>query len=155
MNENIIDESFIYEELGLLPLWIELPKKQLKKNELSTNLYIKKFVINQNTILLIAQIFNLPNSIELELFQKISMYIDTLSNKLTQPKSIKESDLSGEIRSSDYLMFLGDDISKQINKKENLNLPNISSISLKEMIENPEKKRKLWQDIKDLTNSLK
>ena len=90
---------------------------------------------------------------ELELFKKISGYLDTLSDKLTQLQPlnvIQESELISEIESCERLVFLGQSLEKLI-KKENLNIPYIMTVSLKEMVENPEKKRKLWQDIKELS----
>ena len=79
--------------------------------------------------------------------------MDTLSDKLTQLQPlnvIQESELISEIESCERLVFLGQSLEKLI-KKENLNIPYIMTVSLKEMVENPEKKRKLWQDIKELS----
>ena len=109
-------------------------------------------------MLFIAQISNSSDTIELELFKKISVYLDTLSNKLSQPATDKnnaqEAELASEIQLCEHLIFLEQGLDKVI-KKENLTIPYISSVSLKEMVENPEKKRKLWQDIKELIKSLK
>ena len=161
MNKDIINESLIYDELGLNPIWVTLLKKrEVKKNQSPTNLaifYLKKINLDKNIILFVAPIFNSSDAIELKLFKKISNYLDTLSNKLTQLqplKIIQESELEIEIKLCEYLIFLEQGQDKLI-EKENLTIPYISTVSLKEMVENPEKKRKLWQDIKEITKSIK
>ena len=161
MNKDIINESLIYDELGLNPIWVTLLKKrEVKKNQSPTNLaifYLKKINLDKNIILFVAPIFNSSDAIELKLFKKISNYLDTLSNKLTQLqplKIIQESELEIEIKLCEYLIFLEQGQDKLI-EKENLTIPYISTVSLKEMIENPEKKRKLWQDIKELSKLTK
>ena len=161
MNKDIINESLIYDELGLNPIWVTLLKKrEVKKNQSPTNLvifYLKKINLDKNIILFVAPIFNSSDAIELKLFKKISNYLDTLSNKLTQLqplKIIQESDLEIEIKLCEYLVFLEQGQDKLI-EKENLTIPYISTVSLKEMVENPEKKKKLWQDIKELSKLTK
>ena len=160
MNKDIIKESLIYDELGLSPIWLTLPKKvEVKKKQLPTKEHIfnlKKIELDDLNVLFIAPIFNSFDTIELELFKKISTYLDTLSNKLRQLQPIKitqESDLASEMELCDHLIFLEQGLDKEI-EKQNLTIPYISSVSLKEMVENPEKKRKLWQDIKELTKSI-
>ena len=161
MNKDVIKESLIYDELGLSPIWLTLPKKvEVKKEQLPTKgqiLNLKKIELDDLNILFIAPIFNSFDTIELELFKKISTYLDTLSNKLRQLQPIKiaqESELASEMELCDYLILLEQGLDRAI-EKENLTIPYISSVSLKEMVENPEKKRKLWQDIKELTKSIK
>ena len=161
MNKDVIKESLIYDELGLSPIWLTLPKKvEVKKELLPMKGHIfnlKKIELDALNVLFVAPIFNSSDTIELELFEKISAYLDTLSNKLIQLQPIKiaqESELESEIELCDHLIFMEQGLDKTI-QKENLTIPYISSVSLKEMVKNPEKKRKLWQDIKELTKSIK
>ena len=161
MNKGIIKESLIYDELGLSPIWLTLPKKvEVKKEQLPMKGHIcnlKKINLDDLNVLFVAPVFNSSDTIELELFKKICAYLDTLSNKLIQLQPIKiiqESQLASEIELCDYLILLEQGLDKMV-EKENLTIPYISSISLKEMVENPEKKRKLWQDIKELIKSIK
>jgi len=161
MNEDIIKDSLIYDELGLSPIWLTLPKKvEVKKEQLLTKGHtfnLKIIELGDLNVLFVAPIFNSSDTIELELFKKISAYLDTLSNKLRrlQPiKTIQEPDLVSEMALCDHLIFLEQGLDKTIGK-ENLTIPYLSSVSLKEMVENPEKKRKLWQDIKEFTKSIK
>ena len=161
MNKDIIKESLIYDELGLSPLWVTLPKKvDVKEGRLPTKenmLNVKKIKLGDLNVLFIAPIFNTSDTTELELFKKISTYLDTLSDKSKQREPLKmipESKLEREIQLCEHLIFLEHGLDKLI-EKENLTIPYISSVSLKEMVENPEKKRKLWQDIKELSKSIK
>ena len=161
MNKDIIKESLIYDELGLSPIWVTLPKKvKVKDEKLTTKGYIlnvKKIRLNDLNVLFVAPIFNSSDTIELELFKKISAYLDTLSNKLKQLqplKIIQESELASEIQLCEHLIFLEQGLDKLIDK-DNITIPYFSSVSLRVMVENPEKKRKLWQDIKELSKSIK
>jgi hypothetical protein len=161
MNEDLVNNSLIYDELGLSPVWLTLSeKKEVKESFISDNLhvfYLKRIQLNSHNVLFIAPGFNLSDTSEFNLFKKISTYLDTLSdksNQLNKPKKVNQSELKKEIISSDSLILLEQGIDKPIDKKE-LIVPYIISISLKEMIENPEKKRKLWQDIKELLQSIK
>ena len=161
MNKDIIKESLIYDELGLSPIWVTLPKKvEVKDEKLTTKGYIlnvKKIRLNDLNVLFVAPIFNSSDTIELELFKKISAYLDTLSNKLKQLqplKIIQASELASEMQLCEHLIFLEQGLDKLI-EKDTVTIPYVTSVSLKVMVENPEKKRKLWQDIKELAKSIK
>ena len=161
MNKQTLNKSLIYDELGLSPIWVKIEKnKEVKDDKLLDNsslFYLKKIKLDSHDVAFIAPIFNSSNTSELELFKKISIYLDTLSDKSSQIsplKVIQEPEIIIEIESCKHLILLESGLDKKIEKK-NLNIPYLLSVSLKEMIENPEKKRKLWQDIKELLISTK
>ena len=158
---NKINESMVYDELGLSPLWVTLSKEsKIEKNELPTNsslIYLKKIKLEDNNILFIALTSELSETLEIDLFKKISSYLNQLSDKFTKPQplqAVQEVELLTQMATCDQLIFLEQGLDKLIEKKS-LTIPYISSVSLKEMVENPEKKRKLWQDIKELSKSTK
>ena len=158
---NKINESMVYDELGLSPLWVTLSKEsKIEKNELPTNsslIYLKKIKLEDNNILFIALTSKSSETLEIDLFKKISAYLNQLSDKFIKPQPlqvVQEAELLTQMATCDQLIFLEQGLDKLIEKKS-LTIPYISSVSLKEMIENPEKKRKLWQDIKELSKSTK
>jgi len=95
MNKEIIKESLVYDELGLSPIWVTLPKKvNAESGQLPTNssiYYLKKIKLNDLNVLFLAPIFNLSDTGELQLFKKISVYLDSLSDKLNQLQLIKRT----------------------------------------------------------------
>ena len=134
----------------------DLIDQSLTSND-SVKFFLKKIMIQNLNYLLIAPIFELSNENEFNLFKKISSYLDTLSDDEEQQNNIKQtnqSEIEFAMKSADSLIFLEQGLSIQFDKKD-LVIPYIISISLSEMIKNPEKKRKLWQDIKDLLESIK
>ena len=161
MTKDLIDQSLIYEELGLSPIWLATSKKEEFKKKLTSNdspiFFLKRFMLKNLNYLLIAPNFELSKENEFNLFKKISLYLDTLSDDEEQQNNIKQieqSELKLEINSANSLIFLEQGLSIKFDKKD-LTIPYIISISVNEMIKNPEKKRKLWQDIKDLLESIK
>ena len=66
---NKINESMVYDELGLSPLWVTLSKEsKIEKNELPTNsslIYLKKIKLEDNNILFIALTSELSETLEI------------------------------------------------------------------------------------------
>ena len=82
--------------------------------------------------------------------------MDTLCEKsydLKPLEQIKENTLISMLGDSEYSVLLDHNSENPINI-ENFTIPSLSSPSLKEMVEKPEKKKKLWQDIKELLKSI-
>ncbi len=160
MSEDRISQSLIYDELGLSPLWILTKNHTQAISELETSeeisIYLKRIKSHGHNILFIAPIFDISDGIELELLKKISDYLDTLCDKsydLKPLEQIKENALISMLGDSEYLVILDQNSENPINI-ENSTISTLSSPSLKEMVEKPEKKKKLWQDIKELLKSI-
>ena len=160
MNKDRISQSLVYDELGLSPVWIltknhtQIIKAVEKSEEIS--IYLKRIKSHGYNILFIAPISNICDGIELELLKKISNYLDTLCDKpeyLKPLEQIKENTLKSMLGDSEYIVTLDQNSENPINI-ENFTIPTLSSASLKEMVEKPEKKKKLWQDIKELLKSI-
>jgi len=160
MNKDRISQSLVYDEIGLSPLWMLTKNHTQAISELETSeeisIYLKRIKSHGQNILFIAPIFDISDGIELELLKKISNYLDTVCDKSDELKPlehIKINALVSSLGDSEYLVILDQNFENLINT-ENLNIPTLSSPSLKEMVEKPEKKKKLWQDIKELLQSI-
>ena len=160
MNKDRISQALVYDEIGLSPLWMLTKNHTQAISELETSeeisIYLKRIKSHGQNILFIAPIFDISDGIELELLKKISNYLDTVCDKSDELKPlehIKINALVSSLGDSEYLVILDQNFENLINT-ENLNIPTLSSPSLKEMVEKPEKKKKLWQDIKELLKSI-
>jgi len=160
MNKDRISQALVYDEIGLSPLWMLTKNHTQAISELETSeeisIYLKRIKSHGQNILFIAPIFDISDGIELELLKKISNYLDTVCDKSDELKPlehIKINALVSSLGDSEYLVILDQNFENLINT-ENLNIPTLSSPSLKEMVEKPEKKKKLWQDIKELLQSI-
>jgi DNA polymerase III psi subunit len=156
VNKDTINQSLIYDELGLSPIWVlGSSKTQTQETTHSSNeilIYLKRIKLQKHNVLFIAPIHSLSDDSELDLLKRISTYLDTLCDKseeVNELEKIEKSEFLNKLGDSEYLVFLDDQYNNSINIKS-LTIPSIASVSLKEMVENPERKRKLWQDIKKL-----
>ena len=71
-----------------------------------------------------------------------------------ESQMIEAAVIKNEINLCDFVFFLEQDLQGEI-KEIVTTKPFMTSVSLKEVIEKPEKKRKLWQDIKELIKVIK
>ena len=159
------EESIVYDVLGLKPFWIETqnsnkPHNQSpsgKKKDLKRKFLLKEVKINNQSCLFVAPCSFIASlaSLEYELFKKISAYIDTIgeSNK-TDSEIMEVAGVKREIDLCDFIFFLGQNLPLELKEIDTTN-SFMASVALKEVIENPEKKRKLWQDIKELIKVIK
>lgn len=159
------EESIVYDVLGLKPFWIETqnsnkPHNQSpsgEKKDLKKKFLLKEVKINNQSCLFVAPCSFIDSlaSLEYELFKKISAYINTIgeSNK-KNPEIMEVAGVKSETDLSDFIFFLGQDLPVELKEIDTTN-SFMASIALEEMIENPEKKRKLWQDIKELIKVIK
>ena len=153
-------ESLVYDVLGLKPFWIETQDKYKPHNQSALGekkdpkkkYLLKEVKINNQSCLFVAPCSFISSfaSLEYKLFKKISVYIDTIgeSNK-TDSEMIGLAGVKSGMDSCDFIFFLGQDLPVELKEIDTTN-SFMASVALIEVIENPEKKRKLWQDIKEL-----
>ena len=147
----MIDKKIAYEELGLLPIWLQ--KNESKKNThalFDISFYRHKEL---NFSILVKGLDELPYE-EKELLRNIHLYFKSFSENSMYYKNIVDKKVN-EIfnkNSSNFIFSLGAENSSEL---DGLGI-NIQSLpSLNDMLVNPDKKRKLWHDIQSLLSSEK
>jgi hypothetical protein len=165
MNDNN-KESLVYEVLGLKPFWVETQSKDKPSNQTDSEgkkysskkkYLLKEVKINNQSCLFIAPYSFMTSlaSLEHKLFEKISGFISTIGDPdKKESQMIEATVIKNEINLCDFVFFLEQDLQGEI-KEIVTTKPFMTSVSLKEVIEKPEKKRKLWQDIKELIKVIK
>ena len=165
MNDNN-KESLVYEVLGLKPFWVEKQSKdklnnqaysEEKKYSSEKKYLLKEVKIDNQSCLFIAPYSFMTSfaSLEHKLFEKISGFISTMGDSgKKESQMIEAAVIKNEINLCDFVFFLEQDLHEEI-KEMVTTKPFMTSVSLKEVIEKPEKKRKLWQDIKELIKVIK
>ena len=147
----MIDKKIAYEELGLLPIWLQ--KNESKKN--TQALYDISFYRHKelNFSILVKGLDERPYE-EKELLRNIHLYFKSFSENSMYYKNIVDKKVN-EIfnkNSSNFIFSLGAENSSEL---DGLGI-NIQSLpSLNDMLVNPDKKRKLWHDIQSLLSSEK
>ena len=160
------NESLVYEVLGLKPFWVETQSKDKPSNQTDSEgkkysskkkYLLKEVKINNQSCLFIAPYSFMTSlaSLEHKLFEKISGFISTIGDPdKKESQMIEATVIKNEINLCDFVFFLEQDLQGEI-KEIVTTKPFMTSVSLKEVIEKPEKKRKLWQDIKELIKVIK
>ena len=147
----MIDKKIAYEELGLLPIWLQ--KNESKKNTQALfDISFYRFK-ELNFSILVKGLDERPYE-EKELLRNIHLYSKSISENSMYYKNIVDKKIN-EIfnkNSSNFIFSLGADNSSELDR---LGI-NIQSLpSLNDMLVNPDKKRKLWHDIQSLLCSEK
>ena len=147
----MIDKKIAYEELGLLPIWLQ--KNESKKNTQALfDISFYRFK-ELNFSILVKGLDERPYE-EKELLRNIHLYFKSISENSMLYKNIVDKKIT-EIfnkNSSNFIFSLGADNSSEL---DGLGI-NIQSLpSLNDMLVNPDKKRKLWHDIQSLLSSEK
>jgi len=147
----MIDKKIAYEELGLLPIWLQ--KNESKKNNhalFDISFYRHKEL---NFSVLFKALDELPYE-QKELLRNIHLYFKSISENSMYYQNIVDKKIN-EIfnkNSSNFIFLLGADNSHEL---DDLGI-NIKSLpSLNDLLLNPDKKRKLWHDIQSLLSSEK
>ncbi len=142
----MIDKKFAYEELNLLPIWLnKIRPKKIKHALFNIGLYFFK---DLEIAIVVPELDNSTND-EKELFKNIHIYINSISENSKYFRSIEEEEIDGILKKNSIpqIFFLGSNYLMELNDLD----ANIKSLpSLDEMLVNPDKKKKLWHDIQSL-----
>ena len=144
----MIEKKVAYEELNLLPIWLN--KKSPKK--ISHALYnIGLYFFKElNISIIVPELDNLTTD-EKELFKNIHLYMNSISVNSKYLRNIEEGEIDVIFKKNSIIqIFL-------IGRKSSMRLHD-SDVSIKllpslsEMLSNPDKKKKLWHDIQSSLN---
>ena len=142
----MIDKKFAYEELNLLPIWLNKTRpKKIKHALFNIGLYFFK----ELNVSIIVPDFEKLTTDEKELFKNVHVYINSISENSKYLRNIEddEIDLILKNNSIPHIFFLGISKSMGLNNLD----ANIKLFpSLDEMLVNPNMKKKLWLDIQSL-----
>ena len=144
----MIDKKFAYEELNLLPIWLnKIRPKKIKHTLFNIGLYFFK---DLEIAIVVPELDNSTND-EKELFKNIHIYINSISENSKYFRNIEEEEIDGILKKNSIpqIFFLGSNYLMELNDLD----ANIKLLpSLDEMLVNPDKKKKLWHDIQSLLN---
>jgi DNA polymerase III psi subunit len=144
----MIDRKVAYEELNLLPIWLN--KKRPKKtthNLPNIGLYFfKEF----NISIIVPELDKLTNDAK-ELFKNIHVYMNSISVNSKYMRNIEEEEIDVILKKNSvmHIFLIGGTNSVGLN---DLDVTIKSLPSLDEMLSNPDKKKKLWHDIQSSLN---
>ena len=139
----MIEKKVAYEELNLLPIWLN--KKSPKKTTHALSNIGLYFFKELNVSIIVPELDNLTNDAK-ELFKNIHVYMNSISVNSKYLRNIEEGEIDVIFKKNSIIhIFL-------IGRKSSMGLHDsdvtIKSLpSLSEMLSNPEKKKKLWHDI--------
>ena len=151
----MINQSLIYQELNLLPIW-KLKKEEIPKDQNIFN--VCKVFFNNKPLIFISLIRHEKINEEQKLFSNIMTYIKSIANESGDIKEGNEDVIKDEMSSMKEanIFFIAKD---DFNFSKDFNLPEhkgffSSNSSLTDLVGNLNKKKKLWQDIQDLIKSI-
>jgi DNA polymerase III psi subunit len=152
----MINQSLVYKELNLLPVW------KLKKDEASKNENIFNFCrisFNNKPIFFISMVRRVNIDKEKKMFLNIMNYIKSITDEGDVIKLANQNIMENEIMSSKgaYIFFIGKDrfqLSEAFNLDEyQVSFSSVSSLA--DLTANINNKKRLWQDIQHLIKSIK
>ena len=139
----MIEKKVAYEELNLLPIWLN--KKSPKKTTQALSNIGLYFFKELNISIIVPELDNLTNDAK-ELFKNIHVYMNSISVNSKYLRNIEEGEIDVIFNKNSIIhIFL-------IGRKSSMRLHDLdvtikSLPSLDEMLSNPDKKKKLWHDI--------
>ena len=139
----MIEKKVAYEELNLLPIWLN--KKSPKKTTHALSNIGLYFFKELNISIIVPELDNLTNDAK-ELFKNIHVYMNSISVNSKYLRNIEEVEINVILKKNliIHIFLIGETSSMGLN---DLDVTIKSLPSLYEMLLNPEKKKKLWHDI--------
>jgi len=142
----MIDKKAAYEELNLLPIWLnKIRPKKIKHASFNIALYFFKEL---NMSIMVPELDKLRAD-EKELFKNVHIYINSISENSKYLRNIEEGEVDAVLKKNSilHIFMLKSNYLMELNDFD----ANIKSLpSLDEMLVNPDKKKKLWHDIQSL-----
>ena len=144
----MIEKKVAYEELNLLPIWLN--KKSPKKITLALSNVGLYFFKELNISIIVPELDNLTTDAK-ELFKNIHLYMNSISVDSKYLRNIEEGEIDVIFKKNSiiHIFLIGRASSMRLHDSDVIIklLP-----SLSEMLSNPDKKKKLWHDIQSSLN---
>ena len=139
----MIEKKVAYEELNLLPIWLN--KKSPKKTTHALSNIGLYFFKELNISIIVPDLDNLTTDAK-ELFKNIHVYMNSISVNSKYLRNIEEVEINVILKKNliIHIFLIGETSSMGL---DDLDVTIKSLPSLYEMLLNPEKKKKLWHDI--------
>jgi len=139
----MIEKKVAYEELNLLPIWLN--KKSPKKTTHALSNVGLYFFKELNISIIVPELGNLTTDAK-ELFKNIHVYMNSISVNSKYLRNIEEGEINVILKKNSiiHIFLIGETSSMGL---DDLDVTIKSLPSLYEMLLNPEKKKKLWHDI--------
>ena len=139
----MIEKKVAYEELNLLPIWLN--KKSPKKTTHALSNIGLYFFKELNVSIIVPELDNLTNNAK-ELFKNIHVYMNSISVNSKYLRNIEEGEINVILKKNSiiHIFLIGETSSMELH---DLDVTIKSLPSFSEMLSNPEKKKKLWHDI--------
>jgi DNA polymerase III psi subunit len=139
----MIEKKVAYEELNLLPIWLN--KKSPKKTTHALSNIGLYFFKELNVSIIVPELDNLTTDAK-ELFKNIHVYMNSISVNSKYLRNIEEGEINVILKKNliIHIFLIGETSSMELH---DLDVTIKSLPSLSEMLSNSEKKKKLWHDI--------
>ena len=139
----MIEKKVAYEELNLLPIWLN--KKSPKKTTQALSNIGLYFFKELNISIIVPELDNLTNDAK-ELFKNIHVYMNSISVNSKYLRNIEEGEIDVIFKKNSiiHIFLIGRKSSMRLHDSD-VTIKSLPSLS--EMLSNPDKKKKLWHDI--------
>ena len=139
----MIEKKVAYEELNLLPIWLN--KKSPKKTTQALSNIGLYFFKELNISIIVPELDNLTNDAK-ELFKNIHVYMNSISVNSKYLRNIEEGEIDVILKKNSiiHIFLIGRKSSMRLHDSD-VTIKLLPSLS--EMLSNPDKKKKLWHDI--------